>query len=293
MKGIFKLKIFWIVFIVATFAIFIALLNFNRVYQSQTKILIIPKSNIAVKNSNQIIENLSRLPYTLSFYKKMSRENEDVMYDSILELPNHKKEIFWNSKIKIKREGKSGILDVITLDKNRYKAETLNNQVAKTLITTTSFYYNIKTDIDIRIVDSMITNYASRINRFFLSLESLSIGFLITFFSFFISFVLFEKETPPKIKHSALFLKSKKPSLAEKKWFSEEKPYTDFSKKSSAPENLPVAQNSFSENADKAKISKKEIKPLEKEKIEENTPIIREATPEEVKKRLNKLLSGK
>lgn len=291
MKEIFKLKTFWIVFIVATFAIFITLLNFNRVYQSQTKILIIPKSNLAVKNSNQVIENLSRLPYTLSFYKRMSQENDDVVYDSILELPNYKREIFWNSKIKIKREGKSGVLDIITLDKSRYKAGVLNNQAVKTLLTTASFYYNIKTDIDIRIVDSMITNYSSRINLFFLSLESLSIGFLITFFSFFISFVLFEKETLPKINHSALFLKSKKPSFVEKKWISEEKPYTDFSKKANAPENLPVAQNSFFENTDKAKISKEETKPLE-EKREKDIPIIREATPEEVKKRLNQLLSG-
>jgi len=62
MGKVFNLKTFWIVYIIAVVAIFVMSVNAGRVYESVTEVLIIPKSDMAVKNSEQIIANLSQLP---------------------------------------------------------------------------------------------------------------------------------------------------------------------------------------------------------------------------------------
>ena len=253
MKEIFKLKTFWIIFAAAALVFFVALINFNRVWESEAQVLIIPKSETAAENSEQMVENFKVLVASLSFYEKIAKDDEDLLDKTVSELPAGKKKIYWNSKIKTERLEKSGVIRIKTLDKSRFQSEALNNQAVKTLIAAAGFYYNIKTDIDIRVIESSVSKEIVSHSKIALFLESLAGTFILTVISFLISFSLFKNGKKEKIS----------PRVQEKKtWVA-----------SSVPENLPIKE------------------PEKQLAVEE--PIIREATPEEVKERLNKLLSGK
>lgn len=272
------------------------LVNFNRAYISTSHILIIPKSDVAAINSEQIIENLSLVPSTLSFYDRMISGNE--FDDLVSELSKQKRKDYWKSKLRIKRVSQSGILEISALDKTRYQAEITNHSTVQTLIKYIGFYYDIKNDVDLRIIDGPITKETSANSNIFLFSLSLISGFILTFVLLFFSSYFSEKKKGIEKIRSDIFNFKKNFPRKEKNMEDlnkiilqeeEEKPL-DFLekepifqiKKASAPANLPIAP-------EEEKIEEK--KEIKKEK---NTPepIIREATAEEVKERLNKLLSG-
>lgn len=343
MKEIFKFKAFWLALAASCAVIFTAALNLNQSFRSETDLLVIPKSATAVENSDQIIGNLLQIPRTLTFFNKMNQENPDTLKENVAELPDNKRKDYWNSKIKIERAGESGILKFTAFDKDRYLAQTLGEQAAKTLIASAGLYYDIRNDIDIRIIDGPVTGYFSLYPDWFLFLASIAASFAIVFLSFWLSFFIFRKKenasswsrpfwTPqnsPKLEGLQKFQKEvklqpesekqekreveeKKPVVhKEESWTAAEEPYVAFTKKATAPDNLPIAEN-FPEFTEDHSIPKsqnnksihipeektEQEEPAEAEvKItpepEEEKPIIREATPEEVKERLNKLLSGK
>ena len=321
MKKVFKLKTFWLTGIIAIAVIFLALLNANRTFQSETDILIIPKSDVSVKNAGQIIENIQQIPYSLSFYKRMLADNPDVADTAIMELPDYKQKVFWNSEIKVERVGISGELKIIASDKNSSQAQTLSSQASSSLIGTMGLYYDIKNDLDVRIIDPTITQETGGVFNYLLFTE-LSVGALIViFFLFLFALSIFEFEkfklpvvTRPNFSFQyknplANLLSNKKSSIAsmesaedvsatekpslKKTWPMEEKPYTAFVKTASAPANLPIAEeDGIEEKSVSATPLEESISEIQKVN-NTTTPIIREATAEEVKERLNKLLSGK
>ncbi|MFA7319475.1 MAG: hypothetical protein WC022_02655 [Parcubacteria group bacterium] len=322
MKKIFNLKSFWIVFILATIAIFVVGINARRAYRSETTILIIPKSEAAARNSDQIIENLSQLPTTLSFYARMTKDNEDAADETIAELPDYKKKTYWNSELRVARVGTSGILKFIATDSDRYQAEIISSQAAASLIGMVGLYYDIENDLDVRIIDPVITDYANGAFDLWLFIESILGFFLLETILFYCGTVFFKKERVLQIGRPKFFFPygktdavlSPEPEKEEKretvlpldrKWSIEDKPYTDFvktQKTSSAPANLPVAEkDNFPMQSETetsslvetlASVEENQVPETEMKAPQAEMPITREATAEEVKARLNKLLSG-
>lgn len=348
MKKVFNSKTFWIVSVVALAAIFMLSVNIDRAYKSTTKLLIIPRSPVSVKNADQIIGNLTQIPYSLSFYDRMAKENADVTDATVAELPDYKRQAHWNSALQTQRVGTSGVLEITVTDKDHYQAEVLSSQASKTLLGVVGLYYNIETDLDVRIINPTVTDYSAGETDYVLLLERLLGAFLLIYFIFFVSLNLnlnlLEKEVAKKIALPNFFARygnSFSPAKAkddeavaipEKKWTlpPEEKPYTDFiktNKVASAPFNLPIAEDesflttreeeiilettksvTLESEADEEEKTVEdyavepaetpanniaEIEPATPVVSEEAVPITREATPEEVKARLNKLLSGK
>lgn len=316
MQEIFKSKAFYIALILSMGIIFVGLINFNQVYVSQTNILIIPKNGKVAFSSDQVVENLRSLPFSLSFFDKMIENNSDVADESILELPDYKRKIHWNSKIKINRIKESGILEVITSDNDKYQAEVFNAETIKELLRVSAFYYDAKNDIDFRIVDGPMAKLAYNGNNFILFFESLAGGFILTYFSFFFSFFLFKKRDGSNkiiLKNPFEQYKNKKeiqptedipPAITfeEKPWDIPKKTEViSLNKRGVAPDNLPIAIEE--EIAVEIPLVQEIVIEEKKEEVEkilpiseiipQEIPIIREATPEEVKERLNKLLSGK
>lgn len=350
MKDIFKIKAFWVVFAVTTLVIFVAFFNLNETYVSRTEIMVIPRSAAAVQNSDQIISNLAILPDSLYFYNRLVEDDPALAVPQIQELPAVKKLAFWDSRLAVKRLGGSGVLEITAIDPNRARAESVSVQTARELIATAGIYYNVQTDIDLRIIDGPITTYAGLAPAYVIFLESLGGSFLLVSFAFLISFLLFgEQETPApkksirwtftggktfsplplvsevisrevlgakniqrehpesrksKIEPGALREEKKAVKLEPASTKAVEEVYTAFTKKAAAPPNLPVAEEkpvfSIPQSKDNGPVIISELKEAEREeeknevaKLPEEKPIIREATPEEVKERLNKLLSGK
>lgn len=316
-------------FLIAAAVIFIALLNLNWTYKSQTDVLIIPRSATAVQNSDQILDNLATLPSSLSFYDKMTADDPAVIEAGTKSLPEAKKKAYWDSKINVERLPGSGVLEVTATDDSMSQAEIFSGQAAKELIATAGFYYNIQTDIDVRIIDGPITREAGVNPEYVIFFESLAGSFLLVTFAFFISFFLFgekenfafprpvrwtftgEKTFSPLRKEEGGVklepaLKNQPKSAQEEKAVPVEKEaYSVVTKKAAAPANLPIAEDvpvfSVPASKDNKPVVASEKKgggvlPEEKKETaepEKKEPIIREATPEEVKERLNKLLSGK
>ena len=309
-------------------AIFMLSVNLDRAYKSTTRLLIIPRSPVSVKNADQVIGNLVQVPYSLSFYDRMAKENADVTDATVAELPDYKRQAYWNSALQVQRIGTSGVLEISVTDKDRYQAEVLSSQASKTLLGVVGLYYNIETDLDVRIIDPTVTDYSAGETDYALLLERLLGAFLLIWFIFFVSLNLnlnlLRKEAAIKTAMPNFFArygnsfssaKTKDDEIIpvpEKEWTlpPEEKPYTDFiktNKVASAPFNLPIAEDeSFLTTPEEKTVEDyaiepaktpadniSEIEPTTPVVSEEAVPITREATPEEVKARLNKLLSGK
>ena len=308
-KKIFELKTFWLVFLLASSVIFIAVTNLNHLYQTETDVLIIPKDRLAIENSNQIIENLSHIPLTVSFFKELNQKRGYDFDEAILELPDYKKQAYWENKVKVVRIKKSGILKIITLGDNNYQAEILNKDTIKTFLIEASSYYNIKTSVDIRIINEPVTSIISQTSTSLLFLESFIIAFILVLLIFWSTFSFFKKEfflVPQLSKRSFdnSQLDQHQSSIENDLWLKkfpantglvkEGSKTTNKGKKAQAPANLPMYPNSSKEKVSQEKTTDKKValttQPSEEKSSEAN--FTREATSEEVKSRLNKLLKG-
>ncbi|HAT73458.1 MAG: hypothetical protein US30_C0001G0091 [Candidatus Moranbacteria bacterium GW2011_GWF2_36_839] len=296
MLEIFKLKKFYIIFIFATAFVFLVLINLNRTYKSQTDILVIFKSEKSAQNANIILENITVLPKSLSFYDRVVQDEEDAQNEVMSELPDYKRKDYWNEIVEIRRVGNSSVLEFIAKDNDSYTAEVLSTQTVKTLLSIIGAYYDIKNDIDIRIIDGPITKDSFSGSYSYSLLKSLPIGFVLAFVLNYFLFLFIQDQLKEKPKASLAWsyketLRNIEPKQPETKILKEKKPTTEtegyipiFGKKAVAPDNLPIAEDiPVFEQPQKEEPKKEGVK----------TPLIHEATAEEVKERLNRLLSGK
>ncbi|MFA4817310.1 MAG: hypothetical protein WC608_01135 [Parcubacteria group bacterium] len=286
-----KSKVFWIAAIIFAFIIFIVSLNTGRAYRGETDILFVPKSEKAVENIDQILANAERLPKSLSFYDKLLELNPDIEDPASGQTDENRKKA-WDAEISSKRLGISGIVRVSAFSGDQSQAEVVSQKTATDITAVMSRYYDTKNDLDMRVIDGPIV-YASNQNKIstwiMLSLLlGIAAGMIVYLFS-----TLAETAAPKAIlAKPAIFgqemFSVKKENLFEKSLKNipiptEEAPYFPINKKSDAPENLPIGEN-FGFN-----VAEKKSEP---EIIEEETMKVHEATAEEVRARLNKLLGG-
>ncbi len=308
MSETFKAKKFYIFFLIATVMAFLLLINFERTYQSQTEILVIFKSEKSAQNADIILENLTILPGSLSFYDRVIRAEEDAKNEAVSELPDYKRKKYWNEIIEIKRAGKSSVLQFIAKNDDAYTAEILSTQAVKSLISVIGAYYDIRNDIDIRIIEGPITKSSFSGSYIYTFIRSLLAGFFLAFILHYFLFLFAKNQPKEKSKIKLTWTYKETPKSTEKKQNDtparnashsdaggEIKKVTKsdivkgeyipiFGKKVAAPDNLPIAEDipAFEQ-------TKEEVTEVKTEK----TPLVHEATAEEVKERLNKLLSGK
>lgn len=293
---------------------FFLLLKSQKEYISEISIIFIPKSEMAAEDAERIIENMEILPTKIFFYGKM------VKYDKAVE-----NKISDFSDIKIESEKNSSIIKISASSKTQEDSISVSRTATKTLFNVMGFYYDIKKDVDFRIIEGPITNTAT-INWFFPLVYSLLAGTL----SIFIINLIFQNiptyskgEVEEKTEEFfGIFKKTKaKPEIPKRELEEvyEIKPKTPVvpktpEKKAPAPENLPSApgkltfidedyfRNSIIKDG-KSETKKIEepatevsieasMKAPEEIKPAESVDFHREPTKEELKKRLNQLLKG-
>jgi len=331
-KEVLKKKFFWGASIALAAVVFIAATDANKAYRAETSILFLPKTEITVRNIEQIIANAKQIPLALSFYDKLLEKNPHILDDVAADLPAAERKEFWNSRIETERIGKSGVVVLAAFGASQTEAESLDRLVVGDLLVVLSNYYNVKTDLDIRIVDGPISNEVVRMDVWSRALISLAAGAIIGFLLSLFFMILGEAglgktgwpeaigpceikkdQTAelPNVSFTETRAEKKEPAVEAKDIFdfaaekeaslmrSRKEPVTT-EKKAAAPSNLPVSEEEFTFNIspeadlpDSSKIESEEAKPLE-EMIADAvaTDTTREATPEEVKERLNKLLKG-
>lgn len=297
MNDAFRSKLFWTTTVVAAVIFFVAGINYSKMYVAETDILLVPKSDAASRNIQRLISTAQELPYSLAFYDELLQKNRDIE-DLAPGLTDHKRKEAWNSQIKVEQKGGSDILNIRASDEDQLQAEIISRQTARNIAIAMSRHYNIKTELDIRLIEGPIVGPGTKSsvwNLFFLSLIFGLIAGVVAHLMFgreeayfparpSINFPTF---TAPKKSEK----KEARPSAAAKDVFVEQLMREELAasgpRKAAAPENLPVGSEfvlGAVRRAEKAEKKAEEIAP---------EPKTHEATEEEIKQRLNKLLGGK
>lgn len=299
MQNMLKSKIFWTVAAISAAIIFVVSLNTGRAFKGETDILFVPKSDKTVRNINQILANAEALPRSLSFYDKLLELNPDIEDPASGETDENRKK-FWEEKISSQRLGASGIVRVNALSDNQSQAEILSQKTAADVIAVMSRYYDTKNDLDMRVIDGPIVFAFNKNKASVWILLSILLGIVAGMIAYLFSGLaktvspktmlakpaIFRNEKP--LEFAKILPKEKAvPKTEAAKIFQTpemEAPYFAAAKRAGAPENLPVGSK-FIMNALKRTEEAQEEKSKEAKKTHE-------ATAEEVRARLNKLLSG-
>lgn len=332
----FNAKLFVILALLAAIVAFIVIINQSRAYKTELDILVLPRNEKTAQSLDQTVESIKQIPLSLSFYNKMLEANKDIE-DGANGLPDYKRKAHWNSKISTERIGRSGIIKLEVFDENQWQSEILAYQLKNDIFTVISKYYNIKLDLEPRLIDGPITQNTISSGFWTTLAKSIGIGFVvslvITFLAgfisakkenFFNSQYNFQKDIAPNLKiddkRDFEYAFPAKKSAAEEVLeeiqageinateeevleenaglqveaeaisVSADKPIRNAGSKASAPGNLPFTEEGLPDifNGNKNSVKKEAIVAGEKP-----ASSYKEATPEEVKARLMKLLNGK
>ena len=280
-KKIFKLKTFWSAFVLAAILSFVVFLNLENIYLTRTDILFIPKNGLSSSAGEDVLSNMENIMHSADFFKGMLKEDPGIVGEEVLELPDNKKKDYWNSKLETEQLENSGILKVETIDKNRYDSHLFNTEAVQRLLNISGVFYDLETELEVRIVDRNIVTQTTDSSKIIILLKSLVLSLILVGAIFYAFLKLFKK----KRNRSISWFPTKTPKKESGSFstvLSSPKNNKDISapvnKTACAPDNLPIAEE--------------ELKTEKKEEAEDGIKTVHEATPEEVKEKLNKLLSG-
>jgi hypothetical protein len=318
-------KIFWIILILVALGIWFSGAVRENFYVSQTEVLVIPKSEKSAANLEQTMETVRLIPGSLSFYDKLLEKNPDII-DRAAGLPSYQRKINWNEILRSDRVKKSALIRLSAQDENPLQAELLSKKSALDVSTVAAKYYDVRSELEIRIFDGPVTRKKSTVGALGI-IFSLAVGFAGGAIGFLL-FSVWQKNTfsasipRPQFEKTDLqvsfpygkpdFLseEERERELVELKKIHAEISSVGAGKKSAAPSNLPIGEefvieaikNASQEEKFQAEEKVDEIRVHEAtpqevqarlEKLAHNNPgNSHSATPEEVKERLNKLLRG-
>jgi capsular polysaccharide biosynthesis protein len=316
-------RAFVVAFVFATLAASLFWLDFFRGYRAEITVLVISKTEMS---SQEVAENMAEITRTLSFYERVLSDN-DLIDDDFEGYVPDKRKALWNDVISVKRQANSSALFLETKGGTPEKTKRLAKQTAQTLFSVAGLYYNVKTDIDMRVIDGPIVSYRLA-KPFLFGVTSILTGLIITSFFFFVLNAISQFVARPKTgteKMQEKFSIGETVPWIDPRKFIPSKPkelsFENVSKESRAPQyvahapapaNLPVAP----EEIELPTTDENEI-PFEFETLtqeseemfstEQGKPLgfpVRgehsiqqsnrgEPTSEEYKRRLNELLAGR
>jgi capsular polysaccharide biosynthesis protein len=268
-------------------------------YESDMSILVIqkqPEDKVdafsAAKSAEYLSDIFSKVIYSDSFIDDVIQSPLNITRKFSSDKEERKKE--WEKDIKVRKINNTGILEISVFDPSRKEAERIVQAIAWNLSTNNGKYHGGGQKIVVNTIDGPITSQnQARPNVLLNSLLAFLIGIIGS-----LGFFYFREEAEKRNHLSAnipLDYRADKnyfelnPRTEETGYFPpkeelpvapEEDYFASFSHKAAPPENLPIPPK-------KDELEKTDIFPEEKELV------FPEATSEEVKARLNKLLQGK
>lgn len=154
-----------------------------RSYRAEMKILVIGKSE-KVLDSRIIAANLAEIGGTLAFAERVFVGDEWIEDFTMGYAPDQRKKRFLQ-RVSVRLTSASGVLVIRAQGENPEQAKRLARQVARTLFETGGFYYNVKTEIDMRVIDGpFVATIIGRPLEF--GATSVLTGLVITVVFFFI-----------------------------------------------------------------------------------------------------------
>lgn len=182
----FSARVF-VVGIILSLTFFLLSIDSFKTYRSDVSILVSAKSQVALGQQDQLIRNIIEFPKLLSFYDRMLLLNPDVR-DVTAGMAPDKRKSEWNKMISVARTSdNASVLKISIVTTHEADSKQLAVKSARTLFDTVAFYYDIKSDVDLRIIDGPISK--SQVSFWYVYLiVSLFLGFAIAMLLDLISF---------------------------------------------------------------------------------------------------------
>lgn len=176
---------FFVTFLCVTFAAALFWLDTFRAYEAETKVLVIGKS--ASVDAHLAAGNLAETVGSIAFYERTLEENA-ALEDTLEGYLPDRRRILWNEKV-LATQGEQGSVIVLRA-RGTTSEETrlLAKGTALTLFSVAGTYYNVKTDLDLRMVDQPVVR-TFVVTPFLYAGASFGTGFLVT--AFFFTFLHF------------------------------------------------------------------------------------------------------
>ncbi len=139
---------------VLTITFFLLFLENTKLYNSTVSILVIPKSQLAVSQKEAIISNMEYVAGTLNFYDRLLAENPSIKDVTQTASPDERK-ANWNKFLSIETRDTEGgtVMELSVKAENRIDSELLSQKTSQTLFGVMANYYDIKHDLDLRIIE--------------------------------------------------------------------------------------------------------------------------------------------
>jgi len=146
---------FFILFLVLSGAVYLVLIDAVKQHNVKASVLLLPKNEKIAVQLDEVTQNVAEIPRNLYFYEKFLRDN--AVDDFFEGYPKDEKKERWNKKVKTRILPGSSVVEVEITDKNRSDALVISNQAVKTLFGVVAGYYNIKSELDMRIIESPVS----------------------------------------------------------------------------------------------------------------------------------------
>lgn len=144
---------FFVTLFFVTLASCLFWLDTFRGYEAEVRVLVIGKSPST--STDQVVENFAELTSNLSFYERVL-EGNDLIDDAFEGQTKDRRKALWNEAVVVKQSEKSGVLVITARQSTNEASKRLAEETVKTLFSLVPFYYNVKTDVDLRVVDEVI-----------------------------------------------------------------------------------------------------------------------------------------
>ncbi len=174
-KNLFKSKLFLAAFVLVFAAAFLTGVVSQKGFEAETEVMAVPKSLAVSQNMGRIMGDMNRIMHSLSFYDDVL--GQTGLADPATGLPDVQRKNYWNSVLHTREENNSDIILIKYFSPDGLRAKNISLQSARSLAYEMSRSYNIKTELDVRIIDGPIVyDSYGNLNFWQLSLRSLILG---------------------------------------------------------------------------------------------------------------------
>lgn len=282
---------FFVLAVILTVTFGLLLLSNFQTDKSDISVLIIPKSESASFQIDQIMENLTDITHRLSFYDRVLSDNPEIK-DPFSGLSKDQRKEAWNKSFEIERLSGSTTLNISVFNADKAEASKIARQMALSLSEVAGRFYNIQTELEFRIIEGPINSSFVRFWQWLIAFSILS-GLAFSFFILFL-FNIFSKKVQRKITKNIIrrdYFAPPVDGIKELSELIENDLSVSAERKAAAPSNLPIAEEETSNIDYQAPVTQQPVDYTEN-LIAQEEEKKGEPTDEEYRERLNKLLRG-
>lgn len=132
-----------------------------RSFIGETDILVLPQGAQASDDAERIIGDAEQIAYALKFYDVMLRTNTSIE-DRFAGQSDADRKAGWDAALSVTRQGESGMLAVKVMDQDPAQARILSEQTARDIVAVMSRYHGREGGVDVRIVDDTVVSPSRR-----------------------------------------------------------------------------------------------------------------------------------